>query len=442
MKLYNLIICFIFLLFPLISLYAQIPETDSIQYRYNQSHHNAPKIPNDVNDCFHQLDSICNDSIKQIIKKLNEDDFIFHAQFKLKPWIENNWLNQRNSRLRIYFIQNGIYHPNDMNDIVLNSYHRYLCSKHIQLDLQFKFYRTHGSAKYDHKYNPKFSAYTPNNELYKSIDSALIQKHQITEINLSNFISLPENITEFKNLKSITIEKSFGFNLYQAIEILTFFPNLEELYFFENGFLEYPINLGKLSSLKDLWIDGDSIRYLPNSIKNLSNLTSFNISNCDRVEFDSLLIQLSYIETLNEVWLNENKLYTIPQNIILLTQIEDLWLNDNYLHEIPQGVLRMNNLQYLGLFNNDIEPLNISNGDLPNLKNINLCYNNFETLPMEIVKLKSLKRITMWHSNITMLPNKIKKLKHLEYLNLEGNQLSKIQKEKIRITLTTTELRL
>ena len=35
----------------------------------------------------------------------------------------------------------GIYHPDDMSGIILDSYHRYLTGKEIKLEEQIKFYQ-------------------------------------------------------------------------------------------------------------------------------------------------------------------------------------------------------------------------------------------------------------------------------------------------------------
>jgi len=47
------------------------------------------------------------------------------------------------SRLSKYFNNLGIYHPDDMSGIILDSYHRYLTGKKIKLDEQVGYYKAY-----------------------------------------------------------------------------------------------------------------------------------------------------------------------------------------------------------------------------------------------------------------------------------------------------------
>lgn len=401
---------------------------------------NGIYIPKDLNDCFVQLDSFWNDSTKNVILSWTEKEFTSKSHFGIGLWIRNNWSLWGGSRLGDYFIKKKIYHPDDMSGIIITSYHRYLRNEPIKLNKQIKFHHEYWEA--NQKDSPEFEATTRNKKTYNSIDSALAKKENIIEISLTNYSKLPKEIKKFHNLKSISIEKCPELNLTKTIALISYFQHLEELSFFENGFEKYPQTLGSLSSLKDLWIDSDSLKYLPNSIRDLINLKSISVTECPNLNLDSLISQLTPLDSLKEIWLEGNNLVSIPQSINQLNQIEDLWLSNNSFKEIPIGVKQMQNLKYLGLFDNNIDSLNIAKGELPNLENINLCYNNFNVFPIELVNLKNLKRVTIWHSEISIIPSNIDGLKNLEYLNLTGNNLSEEQKHQLRNVLNKTELKL
>ncbi len=106
--------------------------TDSIREVY---------IPKDLEDCFKQIDSFLDDSIKVQVKQWTEDEFSGRAHFGIGLWMRNNWQLWGGSRLSKYFNDLGIYHPDGMSGIILDSYHRYLTGKDIKLEEQIKFYQ-------------------------------------------------------------------------------------------------------------------------------------------------------------------------------------------------------------------------------------------------------------------------------------------------------------
>lgn len=106
--------------------------TDSIRGFY---------IPKDLEDCFKQIDIFWNDSIKLKVKQWTEDEFSGRAHMGFGMWMRNNWQLWGGSRLSKYFNNLGIYHPDDMSGIILDSYHRYLTGKDINLSEQIKYYQ-------------------------------------------------------------------------------------------------------------------------------------------------------------------------------------------------------------------------------------------------------------------------------------------------------------
>jgi hypothetical protein len=98
-------------------------------------------IPKDLEDCYVQIDKKLADSTKSLILTMTEDDFSARMHFGLGMWMRNNWGFWRGSRLSKYFNEKGIYHPDDMSGIILNSYYRNLMGKEIKLDEQIKYYQ-------------------------------------------------------------------------------------------------------------------------------------------------------------------------------------------------------------------------------------------------------------------------------------------------------------
>ena len=98
-------------------------------------------IPIDLNDCITQLDRIIPDSSKSQISAMTEEQFSARSHFGLGIWMRNNWRLWNGSRLAKFFNSKGIYHPDDMSGIILDSYYRYLTKQDIKLDEQIRHYQ-------------------------------------------------------------------------------------------------------------------------------------------------------------------------------------------------------------------------------------------------------------------------------------------------------------
>jgi hypothetical protein len=98
-------------------------------------------IPKDLDDCFKQIDGFWSDSTKMEVKQWSENEFTGKAHMGFGMWMRNNWQLWGGSRLSKYFNDMGVYHPDDMSGIILDSYHRYLNGTDIKLEEQIKFYK-------------------------------------------------------------------------------------------------------------------------------------------------------------------------------------------------------------------------------------------------------------------------------------------------------------
>lgn len=114
-------------------------QEDSV--RFSTNYLRGIYIPKDLEDCFKQIDSFWDDSTKAEVKLWTEEVFTSRAHHGFGMWMRNNWQLWGGSRLSNYFNDLGIYHPDDMSGIILDSYHRFLTGKDIKLEEQIKFYQ-------------------------------------------------------------------------------------------------------------------------------------------------------------------------------------------------------------------------------------------------------------------------------------------------------------
>lgn len=97
-------------------------------------------IPKDLEDCFKELKSMLYpDLIKEMTMGTENDMIKYHHG--LGMWIRNNWGLWSESRLKEYFNELGIQHPDDMSGIILDSFWRHLNNKPIELEEQIKYYQ-------------------------------------------------------------------------------------------------------------------------------------------------------------------------------------------------------------------------------------------------------------------------------------------------------------
>jgi hypothetical protein len=116
-------------------------------YAFSQSDNSQKSgtiyIPKDLEDCFIQINKILPDSVKQSMLTQDEHHFTSNMHFGLGLWMRNNWGLWKGSRLSKYFNDLGIYHPDDMSGIILDSYYRNSTGKEIKLEEQIKYYQNY-----------------------------------------------------------------------------------------------------------------------------------------------------------------------------------------------------------------------------------------------------------------------------------------------------------
>ncbi len=162
-------------------------------------------IPKDLEDCFTQINSFWADSTKLKMKKLTESEFSGRLHHGFGTWLRNNWQLWGGSRLSKYFNDKGIYHPDDMSGIILDSYHRKLNEQEIKLDEQIKYYQDYWEksklAEKERK-QKEFSEYKLGDTLLykyelgyvskrqeeKDDDDLCIAKGVVTELNNDKFL--------------------------------------------------------------------------------------------------------------------------------------------------------------------------------------------------------------------------------------------------------------
>lgn len=157
---------------------------------------------------------------------------------------------------------------------------------------------------------------------------------------------------------------------------------------FTNAYLMYQILIFCREIGKNIRYENtiDSIYYYFNSINDIF-LRDENLS-----DIPEEIFFLHQLVTLN---LSKNQLCLIPSYIINLVKLTQLFLCNNQIHIFPEEICQLLNLKILNLNNNNIIkiPENISN--LTNLTHLSLSFNKIASFPKKICCLQNLKHLYM-----------------------------------------------
>ena len=120
--------------------FAQSPSKQEPKAKQDAPTKEEQYIPTDLDDCFRQLEKILKPKDLDQIKSGTEKDMIKY-HFGLGMWLRNNWGLWAGSRLAKWFNEQGIFHPDDMSGVILDSFWRHLNKKPIDLEGQVKHYQ-------------------------------------------------------------------------------------------------------------------------------------------------------------------------------------------------------------------------------------------------------------------------------------------------------------
>lgn len=115
------------------------------------------------------------------MKKWEEREFTGKVHLGFGMWLRNNWQLWGGSRLSKYFNDLGIFHPDDMSEIILVSYHRHLSNRQIELEEQIAYYQDYWKNAKDEELKRKqkeFSEYKIGDTLEFNYNKGFVSKKQ------------------------------------------------------------------------------------------------------------------------------------------------------------------------------------------------------------------------------------------------------------------------
>ncbi|MEZ5470980.1 MAG: hypothetical protein R3E90_04310 [Marinicella sp.] len=189
--------------------------------------------------------------------------------------------------------------------------------------------------------------------IYDQLPEGLGALSQLRELNLANNEfsgEIPVTLSQLSELRVLNLYGYYSNNNNFTGEFpawVTQLSQLEELAIANNGWgnSSIPSDIGSLSQLQLLYLEGGFIGHIPQSIENLTQLKYLTIKsdNLDPATFPISILQLPNLELLG---LSVNLIGQIPSGISQLGQLITLDLSNNALTgAIPIALNSMSNLK-------------------------------------------------------------------------------------------------
>lgn len=195
-----------------------------------------------------------------------------------------------------------------------------------------------------------------------------------------------------------------------------------------------PRQLFKVESMRVLNLSHNLLAAVTDKISALYNLNILNISNNHLREVSE---EIGKLKRLNKLELSENRLDTLPESLFtlpILTTLNLSYNNIKYLSDRPT----CRKLEYLFLEHNKLLSLPTFMQALRKLRVLQVSNNKLTYLPKSIGSLTRLEVLDLSYNQLTQLPPAIAKLTNLKALKLTGNPISNEELIRIKLWLPNT----
>jgi hypothetical protein len=126
------------------------------------------------------------------------------------------------------------------------------------------------------------------------------------------------------------------------------------------------------------------------------------------------------------LYLNQNAIRVLPEELYTLRNLEFLYLYYNRLDEIPAGVARLTSLLGLYVTGNNIPSIPPAVFTMKQLRKLQVSKNRLTVLPPEIGNLTQLRHFNIAENQIEVLPDTISRLMLLRVCDFSGNRIARL----------------
>lgn len=240
------------------------------------------------------------------------------------------------------------------------------------------------------------------------------------------------DLSKFYHLKSLNLSRiSSAKNLDKIFRTIPYPDRLEVLLLENNQLKKLPISVTRFKSLKQLSLSGNSNLNFRDAFKTLSK-NSLEFLNLQHNKLQVLPVEITKLKTLKELNLSYNKLdtQTVFNTVAKLPRLKSLWLRNNQVSVLSDDINKLGQLQRLYLENNKLTTLPDDLSGLKKMMILNLSFNSFQTFPMELLSIPRLVLLHIDNCSINKIPLSFEHKNHsIKGLVIANNNLSKLDKE-------------
>ncbi|XP_041064478.1 leucine-rich repeat-containing protein 40 [Carcharodon carcharias] len=237
-----------------------------------------------------------------------------------------------------------------------------------------------------------------------SLPCAIGQLLNLQKLNISHnkLKELPDELWNLRSLKSLHLHHNELERIPEGIGQLV---HLEELDVSNNQLLTVPSTLGDLSNLLRFSLANNKLKSIPSDINKMKSLKLLDTTHN---ELECVPPELAKMASLEQLYLRHNRLHHLPEfpsckylkelhvgnnqieylnsaHLKNLSAISVLELRDNKLKSLPDEIILLQDLERLDLTNNDISSLPYALGNLPKLKSLLLEGNPLRSIRRDII---------------------------------------------------------
>ncbi|MCQ0111312.1 Leucine-rich repeat (LRR) protein [Zhouia amylolytica] len=240
----------------------------------------------------------------------------------------------------------------------------------------------------------------------------------LTNKNIENLIPQIGKLTQLTDLVVQNTDSALKMNsIPEEIGNLT---NLRSLFLNGNNINSIPASIGNLTQLDRLALNSNRIAWLPEELGNLTNLKWLILSD-NNIQF--LPISVGNLTSLTELFLNNNQLQEIPEELGNLKEIKVLRLRTNKLISLNNSVIDMTQIETVDLAYNDFQQFPSQLIEMDNLKNILFDGNDLQTVPATLGDMNNLETASFYRNRLFLIPEELGNLTNLKTLNIQRNFL-------------------
>lgn len=173
----------------------------------------------------------------------------------------------------------------------------------------------------------------------------------------------------------------------------------------------FPVQICSFTRLVKLYLSDNKLRNLPQELKQLQSL---QILALDFNGFRELPIVVCSLKQLSILYLGNNRLHALPSELSLLKELKTLWIETNYFSDFPDVICELRSLKTLHVGYNQLRCIPKGLNRLEDLSSIWLSGNLFSEFPEVLLEMHFLDVIDVDRNRIRRFPS----LAHLKGLKL------------------------